>query len=196
MAPQSDDDPRMPIGRGDRTALLVIDMINSYDHPDGEPLRRSAEPVVPVIADLIGRARAEDVPVVHVNDNHGMWGFRRDELIADARSTGHDELIDPILPADDAPFIFKARHSIFYGSPLEYFLETNGIGRLIMVGQVTEQCILYSALDAYIRHFQIIVPRDAVAHIDAELAAASLRMMESNMRAEVQDAADVRLKTD
>lgn len=59
-------------------------------------------------------------------------GSRCDELIADARSTGHDELIDPILPAGDAPFIFKARHSIFYGSPLEYFLETNGIGRLIM----------------------------------------------------------------
>ncbi|MGX6449270.1 cysteine hydrolase family protein [Patulibacter sp. S7RM1-6] len=196
MAPQSDDDPRMPIGRGDRTALLVIDMLNSYDHPDGEPLRESAETVVPVIADLLGRAREEDVPVVHVNDNHGMWGSRRDALIADARSTGHPELIDPILPAEDAPFIFKARHSIFYGSPLEYFLETNGIGRLVMTGQVTEQCVLYSALDAYIRHFQVVVPRDAVAHIDPELAQGALRMMQRNMRAEVEDAAAVRLRTD
>jgi nicotinamidase-related amidase len=188
-----ENDNRSALGRGERSALLVVDMINNYDHPDGEPLRESAESVVPVVADLIGRAYAEDVPVIHVNDNHGLWGSRRDELIDDARRPGQDHLIDPILPRDDAPFVFKARHSIFYGSPLEYLLETEGIGRLILVGQVTEQCILYSALDAYIRHFQIVVPRDAVAHIDADLAKASLRMMEGNMRAEIMDAADADL---
>jgi nicotinamidase-related amidase len=188
------DDNRSALGRGERSALLVVDMINNYDHPDGEPLRASAESVVPVVSGLIDRAYAEDVPVIHVNDNHGLWGSRRDELIEDARRPGQDHLIDPILPRGDAPFVFKARHSIFYGSPLEYLLESEGIGRLILVGQVTEQCILYSALDAYIRHFQIVVPRDAVAHIDPDLAKASLRMMESNMRAEIMDAADADLR--
>jgi nicotinamidase-related amidase len=56
---------------------------------------------------------------------------------------------------------------------------------VILAGQVTEQCILYSALDAYVRHFAIRVPPDAVAHIDAELGRAALRMMERNMRAEL-----------
>jgi nicotinamidase-related amidase len=50
---------------------------------------------------------------------------------------------------------------------------------------VTEQCILYSALDAYVRHFDIAVPPDAVAHIDQGLADAALKMMETNMRAEL-----------
>ena len=59
-----------------------------------------------------------------------------------------------------------------------------------MTGQVTEQCILYSALDAYVRHFEVVVPPDAVAHIDAELGEAALRMMERNMRASVVRAAD------
>jgi len=36
-----------------------------------------------------------------------------------------------------------------------------------LTGQVTEQCILYSALDAYVRHFEVVVRPDAVAHIDA-----------------------------
>ena len=58
------------------------------------------------------------------------------------------------------------------------------------MGQVTEQCVLYSALDAYVRHFEVVVPRDAVAHIDEELADAALRMMESNMRAEIRSARD------
>jgi nicotinamidase-related amidase len=47
-----------------------------------------------------------------------------------------------------------------------------------------------SALDAYIRHFDVVVPRDAVAHIHEDLAQAALRMMEINMRAEVVAAAD------
>jgi nicotinamidase-related amidase len=55
---------------------------------------------------------------------------------------------------------------------------------------VTEQCILYSTLDAYVRHFQVVVPTDAVAHIDPDLGAAALKMMEQNMSAELTTAAD------
>jgi len=61
---------------------------------------------------------------------------------------------------------------------------------VVLTGQVTEQCILYTALDAYIRHFDIRVVRDAVAHIDEELGDAALRMMESNMRVDLVDAED------
>ena len=56
---------------------------------------------------------------------------------------------------------------------------------MILTGQVTEQCILYTALDAYVRHFPVVVPPDAVAHIDPELGDAALRMMEQNMSAEI-----------
>ena len=57
--------------------------------------------------------------------------------------------------------------------------------RLILIGQVTEQCILYSALDAYVRHYEIVVPSNAVAHIHHDLAGAALRMMQLNMSAHV-----------
>jgi nicotinamidase-related amidase len=65
-----------------------------------------------------------------------------------------------------------------------------GTKRRILTGHVTEQCILYSALDAYVRHFPVVIPTDAVAHIDAELGAAALKMMEQNMSAELTTAAD------
>ena len=55
----------------------------------------------------------------------------------------------------------------------------------MLIGQVTEQCILYSALDAYVRHLDLVVPRDAVAHIHEHLADAALELMEINMDAEV-----------
>jgi nicotinamidase-related amidase len=102
--------------------------------------------------------------------------------------------VEPIVPRGDTLFVVKARHSIFYQTPLEYLLSQEDVERLVLVGQVTEQCILYSALDAYIRHLDVVVPRDAVAHIHEDLADAALRMMEVNMDADVCGAGDVRLR--
>jgi len=185
------DDPRTELGRGDGTALVVIDMLNDYDHPDGDPLRESARRALGPIGRLISAARDSDVPVLHVNDTHGRWDAGRDELAALAERGLPGVDVSAIVPRDGAPLLLKARHSVFYGSPLEYLLQTEGIGRLILTGQVTEQCVLYSALDAYIRHFQVVVPRDAVAHIDGDLAEAALRMMEQNMRARIVTADEV-----
>jgi nicotinamidase-related amidase len=56
---------------------------------------------------------------------------------------------------------------------------------------VTEQCILYSALDAYVRHFSVCVPADAVAPIDRGLGDAALEMMRRNMRAEIVATSDL-----
>ncbi|MDP8968692.1 MAG: isochorismatase family protein, partial [Actinomycetota bacterium] len=64
---------------------------------------------------------------------------------------------------------------------------------LVLIGQVTEQCILYSALDAYVRRFSVAVPRDAVAAIQADLAESALRMMQRNMGADVVRAEDCAL---
>ncbi|GAA1421886.1 cysteine hydrolase [Streptomyces thermospinosisporus] len=173
------------------TALIVIDMINTYDHKDAELLIPSAEPVVPVIADLLKRARRRDVPVIYVNDNFGEWRSHHGELLEKALSGPHARLVEPLRPDDSSLFVVKARHSIFFETPLNYLLSQQGIDRLVLCGQVTEQCILYSSLDAHIRHYQVVVPRDAVAHIHADLADAALRMMERNMGAKVCESGEL-----
>jgi nicotinamidase-related amidase len=177
------------------SALVVIDMLNTYDFDDAEALAASAKKVVPNIAKLVERAHDEDVPVVYVNDNYGDWNSSADELVERALQGEHPELIEPIRPPAGAKFVIKARHSIFYGTPLEYLLRTEGIERIVMVGQATEQCILYSALDAYVRELEVAVPRDAVAHIHEDLAEASLKMMELNMSADVTPSADCHLRS-
>ena len=93
--------------------------------------------------------------------------------------------MEQLLPDEETAFVVKARHSIFFETPLAYLLNTSGVDRVVLCGQVTEQCILYSALDAYVRHFDVVVATDAVAAIDDDLAAAALRMMERNMHAEL-----------
>ena len=168
-----------------KSAVIVIDMLNRYEHEDAEPLVESVRKMVPHLSSLIADARERHLPVVYVNDNYQDWTAGRRELVANALEGRAPELVEPIVPPDDAPFVVKARHSIFYGTQLEYMLRHLGIERLVLTGQVTEQCVLYSALDGYVRHFEVVVAPDALAHIDADLARAALRMMESNMRAHV-----------
>ena len=180
-------------GEGGKTALLVIDMLNAYDHDEAEELTQSVEGIVDNIRSLIGRAEEEGAPIVYVNDNYGDWNSSAEELAERACEGKRADLVEPIMPPDGASFVIKARHSTFYETPLEYLLDQLGASRLVMTGQVTEPCILYSALDAYVRHFEVCVPRDAVAHIHEDLAEAALRMMERNMGAEILDAEECRL---
>ena len=171
-------------------ALIVIDMLNPYDHQDAEPLMESVGEALPSLRELIQRAPEAGLLTVYVNDNHGDWTAGRDKLTQRALAGAAPHLIEPIAPPSDKPFLVKARHSVFYETQLEYLLGRFEVRRLVLAGQVTEQCILYSALDAYVRHFEVVIPADAVAHIDPDLADAALRMMERNMRAHVAAAAD------
>jgi nicotinamidase-related amidase len=179
--------------RGDRTALLVIDMLNPYEHDDADRLAESVRAAVPQVAALIERARDREMPIVWVNDNYGDWNASAQKLVGAALDGRHPDLVEPVLPADDEMFVLKTRHSVFFSTPLEYLLETIDVGRIVLAGQVTEQCILYSAVDGYVSHFEVAVPPDGVAHIYEHLAKSSLEMMERNMHAEIVAARDLRL---
>ncbi len=167
------------------TALIIIDMLNPYEHEDARPLMESVRAILPALEDLIAGAVERKIGLVYVNDNYGDWSAGRPEIVERALAGAAPSLVEPIVPAESTPFVVKARHSIFYQTPLEYLLRQSDAGRLILAGQVTEQCVLYSALDAYVRHFEVVVPRDAVAHIHGDLAEAALRLMETNMRAHI-----------
>ena len=179
--------------RARKPALVVVDMLNPYDHEDADQLAGNVEPVVPKIRELLDRARDAGIDVIYVNDNYGDWNSSAEELARRACEGERPDLVEPLLPPDDAAFVIKARHTIFFETPLGYLLDQRGIDRLILTGQVTEQCILYSALDAYVRHLPLSVPRDAVAHIHEHLAEAALEMMELNMDADLSTAAECSL---
>ncbi len=167
--------------------MIVVDMLNRYEHEDADALCASVERALPAMREIVQYAARNDVALIYVNDNYGDWSASRAELSENALGGRRPALIEPIIPQEGVPFLTKARHSIFYETQLDYLLRDRGVRRLLLVGQVTEQCILYSALDAYVRHYEIVVPSNAVAHIHEELARAALRMMELNMNASVTD---------
>lgn len=176
-----------------KTALIVVDMVQTYDFDDADRLVRNVERIVEPLTALVERARDEAALTIYVNDNFGQWLSHRDKLVDEALQGEHGRLLEPLKPADDALFVVKARHSIFYGTPVEHILDAEEIEEVVLTGQVTEQCILYSALDAHVRRRSMTVVRDCVAHIDDELADAALKMMERNMHATVCASTDVAL---
>jgi nicotinamidase-related amidase len=174
-----------------RNALVVTDMLSPYDFEDAEQLAESAERTIEPIRGLIEATASDDeTELIYVNDNYGDWDSSREELVENALRGERRDLVEPLLPPKGADFVLKARHTIFFGTPLEYLLWQREVENLVLVGQVTEQCILYSALDAYVRHYEVTVPRDCVAHIHEDLAQAALKMMERNMQARVIDRAE------
>ena len=166
------------------TAVIVIDMLNTYRHVDGDVLAANVADVIEPLADLVGRSRTQEcVDLVYVNDNYGDFTAGFADITTSALHGARPQLVQPILPQTGDRLMTKVRHSAFYSTPLEYLLRRLGTRRLILTGQVTEQCILYTALDAYVRHLPVVIPVDAVAHIDADLGDAALQMMCRNMAA-------------
>jgi nicotinamidase-related amidase len=174
-----------------RTALIVTDMLNRYQHEDADLLMESVRDVVPAVRALIDNARRNDALIVYVNDNHDDWSAGRQELVAWAMDGADPTLVEPIIPDPRFPFVVKARHSAFYETQLDYLLRRHEVRRLVLAGQVTEQCILYTALDAYVRHYEVTIARDAVAHIHPDLASAALEMMRRNMRARIVEGTEL-----
>jgi nicotinamidase-related amidase len=145
-------------------ALVVVDMINDLAFEGGDALLAPALAAADAIADLRRRARAAGVPTVYVNDNHGRWrsDFRRqvDHVLAGTRGA---PVAERLLPAEEDYFVLKPKHSGFYATSLELVLAYLGARTLVLTGTATESCILFTAADAYLREFGLVVPPDGVA---------------------------------
>ncbi|NED79846.1 cysteine hydrolase [Streptomyces sp. SID11233] len=176
-----------------KSALIVIDMINTYEYPDADLLLPAVRKALPPMVRLLERARAAGVPVIYANDNFGEWRSHHGEIVDNALAGPYADLVEPVRPDGDSLFVVKARHSIFFETPLPYLLSQMGVQQVILSGQVTEQCVLYSVLDAHIRHLDVIVAEDAVAAIHDDLAQAALRMMERNMDAKLRTVEQIEL---
>src|SRR4051794_37230529 len=71
-APSGYGGPPMP-----KTALIVVDMVQTYDFEDAEKLVKSVEAVVEPLTALIERGKSEAELVIYVNDNFGEWHSER-----------------------------------------------------------------------------------------------------------------------
>jgi nicotinamidase-related amidase len=177
-----------------RSALLIVDMINTFDFPGGEDLLRRTRPIVPVIAGMKMRARKARSPVIYCNDNFGRWrsDFRAlIERCTSAKSPGH-AIAQALQPGPDDYFILKPRHSAFYQTPLETLLQRLGARRLVLVGIAGDSCIHATAVEGHEREYDVVVVSDASASQSAVRQRRALAHLEDTLSAKIKAARGVR----
>lgn len=150
-----------------RSALVIIDMINPLDFPEGAQLLRHALPAARRIARLKQRLKPRGVCVIFVNDNFTHWLNDFGELVAicSQPDSAGAPLAQVLAPDNDDYTILKPHQSAFFNTPLEVLLRQLEIGRVILTGVAGDHCILASAFDAHMREFQVVVPQDCIASI-------------------------------
>jgi nicotinamidase-related amidase len=176
-------------GAPDRSpvALLLLDVISDLEFPAGERLLRHALPMARRLARLRVRARRARIPVIYVNDNYGRWqaDFRR--LTAHSRRAGArgKPVVDLLAPAADDYFVLKPKHSGFFSTALDVLLGYLGARTLILTGMAGNICVLFTASDAYMRDFRLIVPSDCIASETAADTRRALATMQTLLGAGV-----------
>jgi nicotinamidase-related amidase len=170
-------------------ALLLIDVINDLEFEDGEKLAAAAEPVAGNIARLKREAKTNGVPCLYINDNFGQWQSDFKHLVSSCLRDGvrGAPVVQQLVPQRDDYFVLKPRHSGFFQTPLDLLLRDLGARKLILCGLTTDSCVLFTANDAYLRGFEIIVPADCSAAVTTSRHAAALGQMRRTLKAATND---------
>jgi nicotinamidase-related amidase len=160
-------------------ALLLVDVINDLDFPGSAELIRRAGPMSKRLAQLAARARAAGIPVVYVNDNFGRWrsDWRQVIDLCLAETSPGRHMVSRLQPHPEDYFVLKPKHSGFYSTTLDLLLRDLDVHTVVVTGVATDICILFTANDAYMRGYRVIVPRDCVAANTPSKSAAALRQI-------------------
>jgi nicotinamidase-related amidase len=176
-----------------RVALLLIDTINDFAFEGSEGLVEAAQAAAPRIHALAERARRVNVPVIYVNDNFGRWRSNFHDIVSICTrddAPGHD--VSSLLhPTDADYFVLKPRHSGFYRTALETLLEKLQVRTLVLVGFATNICVLFTANDARMRGYRVVIPSDCAASNTPELTAAALAHCATVLEADTRPSSEV-----
>ena len=190
----------------DRTALIVVDMQNSFCADDGgcgkpglpiQNLQRAIQPC----ARLIAAARASHVPVIFTRymyrPDYADGGVMIKHLLPELKDvqalqagTWDIEIVPELTPKDGDFVVDKNRPSSFYATNLETILNGLDVGSLVVCGVTTNCCVESTVRDASHRDYKTFVVEDAVAELDEERHTVALRSMDM-LFADVISVADV-----
>jgi nicotinamidase-related amidase len=169
-------------------ALLLIDVINDLEFPEGEKLLPRALPMAKRLVRLKKRAKQAGISVVYVNDNFGKWrsDFRKQVAHCLEDETCGAPLVRLLAPEEDDYFVLKPKHSGFFSTTLDTLLDYLRAKTLILTGLTGDNCVLFTAHDAYLRDFHLLVPSDCVASIDPLENHHALRQMQRLLKADIR----------
>ena len=177
-------------------ALLLIDVINDFDFPEAEQLLDYARPMAQKLLRLKRRVQKASVPVIYVNDNFGRWksDFRRTVDHCTRRGRGR-AIVKLLRPDESDYFVLKPKHSGFFSTTLETLLRYLKTQTLIVTGIAGNFCVLFTANDAYMRDFNLLVPRDCTVSNTKKENESALRLMKRFLKADTRSSSKIVLRT-
>ena len=165
----------------DKTALVIVDMQNDFVKPDGNLVVPAAEKTIDQILELLTRARWSRVKVAYTQDTaveedpefdiwprhciKGTWGW---------------QIIDELTPHDEAKVFEKNRYDAFYDSGIDHVLTRIWkVKHVVIVGTVSNICVLHTAASAGLRWFHVVMPADGISAMNNFDQALTLRQASS-----------------
>lgn len=146
------------------TALLIIDMQIALFSYEDEPLYRG-EQVLDNIGRLIDEARRAGAPVIYVQH----CSLEDDEF----REGSDTWPIHPQIAPQETDFIVKKYSwDAFHGTPLQEYLQNQGVQKLVIAGGQTEFCLDTTCRRAYSMGYKSILAQDAHTTLDSRLMSA------------------------
>lgn len=162
-----------------RTALVIVDMQNDFVHQDGALYVPAAREALPHMQELLARARDAGVHVAYTQDTHregdpewnnwpehvelGTWGW---------------QIVDELKPSANELVCGKARYDGFYGTELEHYLSRVwDVENVVILGTVSNICVLHTAASAGLRFFRLVMPADGIGALTNFGQAMTLRLV-------------------
>lgn len=177
-------------------ALLLIDVINDFQFSGGEQLFEHARKLAEPLLQLKQRCKAAGIPAIYVNDNFGRWQSDFNKLLQHCLASGLPgrELAEKLRPAEEDYFVLKPKHSAFFSTTLDTLLSYLQARSLILTGLTADNCVLFTANDAYMRDYRLFVPADCVASQDPAETQHALQHMQRVLKAEICKSSELDLK--
>ena len=193
MTTKKNDDLHGSVPESCDIALLIVDVINDMEFEGGEKLLEQALPMAGRLAGFAKRARKAGVPVVYVNDNFGRWRSDFRALLDHCISgkTRGSAIAEKLVPEKTDYVVLKPKHSAFFSTTLDTLLEYLHAKTLIITGLTTDLCVLFTASDAHMRDFHLVIPADCCAAADTSRHETAIDLLERNFRADTRPSADV-----
>ncbi len=168
-------------------ALLLLDVMNDMEYPGGDALLEHALPMARRLAALKRHAKERGIPCIYVNDNFGRWQSDFPRLISHClqEDVRGQPVATLLRPEDDDYFVLKPKNSGFFSTTFGTLLAYLKTKTLILTGLTGDVCVLFTANDAYMRDFHLLIPADCVASIDSERNRTMLEYMQEQLEADI-----------
>lgn len=169
-----------------KEALFIIDMLNDFVKKDAPLEVPVARVIIPNIQKRIREARERGAMIFYICDAHNL----NDKEFAKwphhaLKGTKGAEIIEELKPGVGAPVILKNRYSGFLDTPLAKILKAYGIRKIYITGILTNICVFFTAAEASMRNYEVVVCADSVAAMSEKDRETALDQLERVLKIEV-----------